>query len=194
MEWESGSPCNSHTYPDRDAGPLEGAAAGSWSLGIVEQSQGEGSCWLQRDALRGCEGGDCGGKYLWRKAGKPWKQGNTANSHVGGGAITIASLAPHTSMAAEQQRGWPIKCLMHWTTEKDPTQGAPLGAWCTSLQSRTPAGVGGGPSMCLTCQTIEKDPRQGNPLKGLNGQSYRQRLAKEAFWSPATRGSKKRLW
>ena len=28
--------------PDRDTGPLEGAAAGSWSIGIVEQSQGEG--------------------------------------------------------------------------------------------------------------------------------------------------------
>ena len=31
-----------HTL-ERDAGPLEGAAAaGSWSLGIMEQSQGEG--------------------------------------------------------------------------------------------------------------------------------------------------------
>ena len=30
-----------HTL-DRVAGPLEGVAAGSWSLGIVEQSQGEG--------------------------------------------------------------------------------------------------------------------------------------------------------
>ena len=29
---------------DRDADPLEGAEAGSWSLGIVEQSQGEGCC------------------------------------------------------------------------------------------------------------------------------------------------------
>ena len=29
---------------DRNAGPLEGAAAGSWSLGIMEQSQGEGCC------------------------------------------------------------------------------------------------------------------------------------------------------
>ena len=28
----------------RNAGLLEGAAAGSWSLGIVEQSQGEGCC------------------------------------------------------------------------------------------------------------------------------------------------------
>ena len=27
-----------HT-PDRDTGPLEGAAAGSWSLGFVEQSR-----------------------------------------------------------------------------------------------------------------------------------------------------------
>ena len=29
---------------DRDAGSLENAAAGSWSLRIVEQSQGE-DCW-----------------------------------------------------------------------------------------------------------------------------------------------------
>ena len=28
--------------PDRDTGPQEGTASGSWSLGIVEQSQGEG--------------------------------------------------------------------------------------------------------------------------------------------------------
>ena len=32
-----------HT-PDRDAGPLEGAVGGSWSLGIMEQSQGKGCC------------------------------------------------------------------------------------------------------------------------------------------------------
>ena len=30
--------------PDRKAGPLEGTAAGNWSLGIVKQSQGEDSC------------------------------------------------------------------------------------------------------------------------------------------------------
>ena len=29
---------------DRDIGPPEGAVAGSWSLGIVEQSQGKGCC------------------------------------------------------------------------------------------------------------------------------------------------------
>ena len=50
-----------HTL-DRDASPVEGTVAGSWSLGIVEQSQGEGCCRLQRDGSRGCEGGDRGGK------------------------------------------------------------------------------------------------------------------------------------
>ena len=56
-----------HTL-DRDTGPLEGTAVGSWSLGFVEQSQGEGCCWLWRSISRGYEGGDCGGKCLWRKA------------------------------------------------------------------------------------------------------------------------------
>ena len=34
----------------------------------------------------GCEGGDCGGKCLWRKIRKPWKQGDTAESYVRGGS------------------------------------------------------------------------------------------------------------
>ena len=55
-----------------------------------------------RDGLRGCEGGDQGGKCLWKKAGQPWKQGDTSESCLRGGAITIASLSPHASMAAEQ--------------------------------------------------------------------------------------------
>ena len=44
-----------HT-PDRDVDPLEGAVAGSWSLGIVEQSQGKGCCWLQTDRVEGMWG------------------------------------------------------------------------------------------------------------------------------------------
>ena len=39
----------------------------------------------------GQERGDCGGKCLWRKARQPWKQGDTAESHIGGGAINAAS-------------------------------------------------------------------------------------------------------
>ena len=38
------SPCRSHAYLDKDAHPLEGAATGSWNLGIMGQSQGEGCC------------------------------------------------------------------------------------------------------------------------------------------------------
>ena len=66
--------------PDRNPGLQEGAAAGSWSLRIVEQSQGKGCCWWWRDGLRGCEGGDRGGKWLWRKSRQPWKQSDTAES------------------------------------------------------------------------------------------------------------------
>ena len=40
---------------------------------------------------------ETGGKCLWRKARKPRKQGDTAESLVGGGAITIAS--PHTPLS-----------------------------------------------------------------------------------------------
>ena len=32
-----------HTL-DKDTGPLEGVADGSWNLGIVEQSKGNGCC------------------------------------------------------------------------------------------------------------------------------------------------------
>ena len=40
----------------------------------------------------GCEEGDCGGKCMWRKVGQPRKQGDTAESCIGGGTISIASL------------------------------------------------------------------------------------------------------
>ena len=91
---------NTHT-PDKEAGPL-GDTVGSWSLGIVEQSKSKGCCWLWRDRSGGCKEGDSGGKRLWKKAGWPWKQGDTAESCIGGEAIIIASLSPNASMAAEQ--------------------------------------------------------------------------------------------
>ena len=40
-----------------------------------------------------------GNACLWRKAGQTWKQGASAESRVGGGAIAIASLSPHASIA-----------------------------------------------------------------------------------------------
>ena len=52
---------------------------------------------------RETDGGDvreenCGGKCLWRKAKQPWKPGDAAEPHVGGGASTVASLSPHASI------------------------------------------------------------------------------------------------
>ena len=158
--------------PDRDTGHLDGATAGSWSLGIAEQSQGEGCCWLWREQSRGCEGGDCDGKRLWRKAGRPWKQGDSAESCVGGGAIATASLPPHASTGSWKQGGRPVRRLtteLQITTASLPPHMPALGAEnraagpsdASPLNSR----VGpqpGGPPMCLTCLTAEKDPRQGN--------------------------------
>ena len=42
--------------------------------------------------------GDCGGQCLWRNDRQPWKQGNTTESHIESGAITIASLPQHASI------------------------------------------------------------------------------------------------
>ena len=114
---------------------MEGTVAGSWSLPTVEQSLGKGCCWLRRDGSMRCEGGDCGGKCLWRKAGQPWKQDDTAESCWGDGANTIDSLPQHASTGswaierlthqtpdAQNYRvgphpGCPFKCLMCWSTE-----------------------------------------------------------------------------
>ena len=50
----------------------------------------------QRDVREGA----CDEKCLWKKGGQPWKQGDTAESHVGVGAIAIASVSPHASISS----------------------------------------------------------------------------------------------
>ena len=67
-----------HT-PVRDMGPLEGTAAGSWSVGIVEGSRGR-SAVDGGETARGDTRKETGGKCLWRKARPPWRQGDTAES------------------------------------------------------------------------------------------------------------------
>ena len=44
--------------------------------------------------------------------------------------------------------------------------------------------------MCLTSRTTEKDPRQGSPLSAWMGRATDKDWP-EAFWLPATKGSKK---
>ena len=45
---------------------------------------------------------EIGGKCPWRKARQPWKQGNSAESRIGGGALTTASVSPTPASADEQ--------------------------------------------------------------------------------------------
>ena len=110
MEWESDSSCNSHTYPKQEHWS-PGRCSG-WQLGF--RDCGAIPKWgllltVDRQIrLRGCEGGDGGGKCLWKKAGQPWKQGYTDVSHIEGGAIIRAFLSPHASIS-----NWTIERLAH---------------------------------------------------------------------------------
>ena len=107
MEWESDSPCCSHTYP-RQGRRSPGRHSG-WELEFRECGTVPGrGLLLTVERLRGCEGGDCGGNCLWRRAGQPWKQGDTAESRVGSGATTIASLSLCNSISS-----WTIERLAH---------------------------------------------------------------------------------
>ena len=62
-------------------------------------------------------------------------------------------VGPHT--------GCPFKCLMCLSAEYDPSQG--------------------GPSNVPNMPNNREGPQAREPSKCLNGQSYRERLAKEAF-------------
>ena len=190
----------------RNVGLLEGAAAGSWSLGTVEQSQCESCCCLQRDGLRGCEGGDRGSKCLWRKARQPWKQGDTAASCIGGESITIASLSPHASIGS-----WTIERLTHQMPDTlnyrvGHHPGCSFQWLMHKLQSRTPPRVPllvpdvliysvgpqpGGSLYVPDVQNNRQEPQARDSSKCMDWWSYRERLAKEAFWLPANRGWKK---
>ena len=144
MEWESDSPCRSHIYPRRWSG---------WELELrdCEAIPGWGLLLIAREGLSGCEGEDCGGKRLWRKARQPWNQGDTCWVTHGSGSITIAGAGGGDSLS-------PPTC-QHW--QLNNREAGPSKAWRSDLQSRTP---GGGLPMCLMHQTTERDPRQGSPL------------------------------
>ena len=58
--------------------PWKALVAGSWSLGIMEQSQGEGCCWLRRDGE--ADGGGVTEEIVVGNAcgGKPGSHGSKA--------------------------------------------------------------------------------------------------------------------
>ena len=164
----------------------EGTVAGSWSLGIVKPTQGEGGCWLWKDGSRVCEGEGCGGKCLWKKSRQPWKRGDAAESRVGSGATTTASLPPQDSI-----NSWTVERLAHQMSDVlksrlgPPHQGDPSSAWCTDLHSRTLVGE---PLYVTEVPNNREGPPGREPTKCLNGWSCGERLAKGSFWLPTTRG------
>ena len=111
---------------DRGIGALEGAAAGSWSLGIVEQSQGEGCCWLWRDGET--DQGDVREEIVVGNAcgGKP---GSHANKAI---------LLSHTSRW-RHHHSLSLPTRQH--QQLNNREAGPSNAWRTELESRTPPRV-----------------------------------------------------
>ena len=116
------------------------------------------------------------GRRLWwempvQESLAPWKQGDTAESRIGRGAITVASLPSHASI-----RSWTINGLAHQVPD--------------ALIYRV--GPHPGRHLCVSDPPNNREgPQAREPSQCLNEWSYRERLAKEAFWLPATRGWKK---
>ena len=119
--------------PNRNMGLPEGAEAGKWSLGIVEQSQCEGCYWLQRD---GCEEGDVvrnasRGKpgsietrwYCWVMH-RGWSHHHDLSLSLSTGQhqqLNNREAGPSTACAPNYRvgphPGCSFKCLMCWSTE-----------------------------------------------------------------------------
>ena len=77
-----------------------------------------------------------------------------------------------------------------WSTElqsRTPTQGALLCAWCKIHR----AGPHPGPLYVPDAPNNREGPQAREPSKCLKGHSYGERLAKDVFRSPATKGLKK---
>ena len=142
MEWDSDSPCHSHTHPRK--GCRSPGRCITWEL----EFQDCGAISGQRLLLSGQSdwgdvreeivvGNACGGKLPWAAMEARQYCWVTCS----GGAITIASLSPYASI-----RSWKIERLAHQTPDAlnyrvgpPPTaQGGSLSDWCAKLQSRTP--------------------------------------------------------
>ena len=164
MEWESDGPCLNHTYLGqecRSSGKHSGwelefrdcEAIPGWGLLLNEERQIEGMWgWRLLGGMPMEESQAAMGTrwYCWVMC-RGWSHHHSHSPHM-------------PASTAEQQSGWPIKCLTHWTHPGCSFE------W-------------------LMPRTTERLYRK--PSKSLNGQSHRERLAKESFWSPAQEAQKK---
>ena len=133
-EWEWDSPCCSHAFPGQGCRSSPERGSG-WELEFRDCGAIPGRRLLLT-AERWIEG--MWGRRLWWKISVVESQaaveeGHTAESHVGGGAITIASHSPHASIGS-----WTTERLARQTANVlnyrvGPHPGASLSDWCTDL-------------------------------------------------------------
>ena len=164
MEWESDSLCHSHTYPRWHSG---------WGLEFRDCGAIPG--WgLLLTVERWIEG--MWGRRLWWEM--PVEESQAAMEArrycwvmPRGWSHHQASLFPHASIDS-----WTRERLAHQTPDALIYRVGPHP---------------GGPLYGPHAVNNREGPQAREPSKHLNGWHYGERLDREAFWSPATRGLKK---
>jgi len=173
MEWQSDSPCCSHKYLDRDAGSLEGTVG--WELEFRDCGAIEGQ-GLLLTVERQIEG--MWGRRFWGEM--PVEESWAAKE-----------ARPYCWV---MRRGWShhhsFSISTHQHLQLNSREAGPSNTWCTELQIRTPTQRAPLSDWCAEQQR----PQAREPSKCRNGRSNGERLAKQACWSPATRGWKKDSW
>jgi len=185
MEWESDSPCCSHTYPGqgrRSPGRRSSLELEFRDCGAISK---RGLLLTAERQIKGMWG-----RRLWCEM--PVEESPAAMEARWYCWVVRRRWSHHHSLS--------LPTCQHWYLNN--REAGPSNTWCTELQSRAPS------SACGTALIYRVWPQPGEPLyvldtwnkrglqardcsKCLNGRNYGERLAKEAFWSPATRCSKK---
>ena len=187
MEWESDSPCHSHTYPGQ--GHRSPGRRSRWELEFRDCAAipGRGLLLTEERQIEG----------MWRR--RLWWEMSVEESPA---AMEARRYCWVTNSGWSHHHSLPLPTGYH--PQLNNTDAGPSSAWHTELQSRTHPGypckglmclsrVGpqpGGPLYVLDTPNNREGPQAREPSKCLSGQSYGERLAKETFWSPATRVSK----
>ena len=189
MEWESDSSCQSCTYL-RQGLRFPGRHSG-WELEFrdCEAIPGQGLLLTAESWIEGMWG-----RRLWWEM--PVEEIQAAMEARWFCWVTHRGWSHHHSLS--------LPTSQHWQLNSRET--GPSNAWCTELQSKTPPRVPlevpdvpiyklgpqpRGPLYVPDPWNNREWPQAREPSKCLNKWSYGERLPKEAFWLPATRGSKK---
>ena len=169
MEWESDSPCRSHTHPGEGHGSP--GRYSSWELEFRDCGAipGQG---LPMTAEREIEG-------MWRRL---WREIPVEESWAAMEArwycwATCSGWSHHHSLSPLQAiiGSWMIERMVHQTSDAlNYSLGPHPGCFFKWLM----------------CWTTEKDPRQGSSLSAKWAKLH-ERLAKEVFWSRVTKELKK---